>query len=389
MQIICDSLNCYRLCFFTEDKETHLKDPPCTFRPDDPGRSEKTNPGDALEDDNDSKAPVEDQLKNSTVNRHMPMRIIHGYDNVHQSLNSRETGRLNGGNGDDGLDLDPETSHKMFHDLKNNQPSLEPSIELDDEMSEPTQNEIEKLHKSVHNLIKAAKDNGFTEDDEKIPEQSGKVGDSAGSKLLGETKDEQKGSEEDALAKLLSNFKDLGKVKIIRLKSGGKITNQDIVNALKDYSNTHQKKINGLTDDEMNSVSPFLSEDGLANSMEALGSISKGEDYESQLLTQIPAEEAQKILAEFSKPKPPPKIENSDGIKVAGDIGGNLQVLEQNPFSNAIYGSHITTGGIQASSTGSFLFNRLSTVAVLALGYSLTIKILKAVSVLWRLSSKE
>ena len=335
-----------------------MKDPPCTFKPDDSERSEETNPGDALEDDSDKTAPVEDKLQNSTVNKHVPMRIIHGYDNVHQSLNSRETGRLKGVNGDDELtlDLDPETSHKMFHDLKNNQPSLEPSVELDDEMSEPTQNEIKKLHKSVNNLIKAAKDNGFTEDDEKTLEQSGKVGDTAGSKLLGETKDEQKGNEDDTLEKILSNFTDLGKVKIIRLKSDGKITNQDIVNALKDYSVNHQKKINGLTDDEMNSVSPFLAEDGLTNSMEALGSISKGEDYESQLLTQIPAEEAQKILAEFSKPKPPPKIENSDGIKVAGDIGGNLQVMEQNPFSNAIYGSHITNGGVQASSTGSFRF---------------------------------
>ena len=345
---------------FLGDKETHLQDPPCSFRPNDKNIIEEVNPSDALEDDDNEAASLEGKLRNTTSNKHVPMKIVHGYDNLHQSLNKGETGRLKGANADDelSLDLDPETSHKMFHDLKNSQPSAEPSVELDDEMSDtthasdPTQNEINKLHKSVNKLIKAAKANGFADDDEKSVDETSKVGDDKVSKLIGEPGEEQKGNDDEALTKILSNFKNLGKVKIIRLKSNGKITNQDILNAFKDYSHTHPPNMNGLTDDEINAVSPFLSEDGLTNSMEALGTISKGEDFESQLLTRIPAEEAQKILADFSKPKPPPKIENSDGIKVAGDAGGNLQILEQNPFSNAIYGSHVANAGLAMQSPG-------------------------------------
>ena len=336
---------------FVEDKETHVKDPPCTFKPTVSKQSEEENPSDALEDDEaDTKSTKEGKLLNSTGLKHVPMKIIHGYDSVHGSLGSRETGRLKGEIGSDELtaDLDPEISHKMLHDLKANQPSIEPSVELDDEMSEPTQNEIKKLHKSVNNLIKAAKENGFTGNEDK---EMDKVGEAEEGRLMGDLKNDQKGIDDSALEQVLSNFKGMGKVKVIRLKSDGKITNQEIINALKDYSNSHPKKINGLTDEEMNAVSPFLSEDGLTNSMESLGSISKGEDFESQLLSRIPAEEAQKILAEFSKPKPPPKIENSDGIKVAADTWGNLQVKEQNPFSNAIYGSHSLAEGIQFSSS--------------------------------------
>ena len=342
---------------FAEEKENHLKDPPCTFGLEDSAKSNEKNPSDALEDENSEKATASAQGKshNSDDSKQVPMKIIHGYDNVHQSLSNRETGHRKETSADNELtlDLDPETSHKMFHDLKNNQPSIEPSIELDDEMSEPTQDEIKKLHKSVNSLVKAANANGLVGDSEKSPDGTNKAEGNEAGKFQGESKvGEEKEIEDVALEKVLSNIKDLGKVKVIRLKSNGSITNQDIVSALKAYSTNHQKKINGLTEDEMSDVSPFLAEDGLTNSMEALGSISKGEDFESQLLSRIPAEEAQKILAEFSKPKPPPKIENSDGIKVAGDNGGNLQIMEQNPFSNAIYGSHDAIGGNQVSPSG-------------------------------------
>ena len=348
----------YLVLLSADERENHLKDPPCTFRLEDSAKSKDKNPSDALEDDNSEKITSTAEGKSQNISgdtKHVPMKIIHGYDNVHQSLSDRETGHRKEASAESELtlDLDPETSHKMFHDLKNNQPSIEPSIELDDEMSEPTQDEIKKLHKSVNSLIKAANANGFADDSEKSADGTNKGEGNGNDKFQGESKvGDQKEIEDIALEKALSNIKDLGKVKVIRLKSNGSVTNQDIVNALKVYSTNHRKKINGLTEDEMSDVSPFLAEDGLTNSMEALGSISKGEDFESQLLSRIPAEEAQKILAEFSKPKPPPKIENSDGIKVAGDNGGNLQIMEQNPFSNAIYGSHDAVGGNQVSPSG-------------------------------------
>ena len=340
-----------------------MKDPPCSFHADGSVKSETTNPiettspSDALEDD-ESVQPLVEKLRNSTSNKKIPLKIIHGYDSLHQSLNSGETGRLKGANADDelSLDLDPETAHKTFHDLKKNEPSSEPSVELDDEMSDPTQHEINKLHKSVSKLIKAAKANGFADDDEKSVEETAKVGNDRESKAVGDGVKNPKESVDNALVNILSKFKNLGKVKIIRLKSAGRITNNDIISALKGYSHRQEPRINGLSNDEMNAVSPFLSEDGLTNSMDALGTISKGEDFESQLLSQIPAEEAQKILADFSKPKPPPRIENSDGIKVAGDAGGNLQVMEQNPFSNAIYGSHTANDGFPIAANPSRIF---------------------------------
>lgn len=319
-------------------KETHLKDPPCLFRTGDTGQQDATKQGDS-ENENETADPsdaldedetnsLEIKLKNSSGSNHVPLKMIHGYDSLH------------------------ETSHKMFHGLKNMQPFAEPSIELDDEMSDPSQNEINKLHKSVNNLIKAAKADAFADEKEKSVGKEAKIGDEKVSKIMEENGENI--DEDEALTKLFSKFKNLGKVKIIRLKSNGKITNEDILQALKGVSHHKSQRINGLSDEEMNAVSPFLSEDGLTNPMESLGTISKGEDFESQLLSQIPAEEAQRILSELSKPKPPPKIENSDGIKVAGDAGGNLQIMEQNPFSNAIYGTHSTTDALPIASKGNF-----------------------------------
>ena len=324
-----------------------MKDPPCTFRSDDATKSkqEPENPSDAIED-----AEIKDNSNNdldspkvNKTNKHQPSKIVHGWDDLHQSFSSAEAGRFKGATANDDLEMDigPETSHKIFHNLKDQQPAQTPSVDLDDEMSEPTQNEINKLHKSVSKLIKATKGMG-SKLTAKVEEKAPLSGE--GEKL----KETKEATDEARLEKLLSKFNGHGKIKIIRLKSNGKLTDDEILNALKGYSQNHAHggsvaNISPLRPSVPNS---FASEDSLVDSMDALGTISKGQDFESQLLTQIPAEEAHSILAELSKPKPPPKIENSDGIKVAGDSGGNLQVMEQNPFSNAIFGSHTSDGGL-------------------------------------------
>ena len=318
--------------FFAEKKETHLKDPPCLFKNQE--ESSPVNQGDAIMDSNEVVVNPPSHSKEVKVSS---FTLDNAHEKIEESLGG-DSGRDKGTTDSSSFEL-----HKMFHGSKGREHGEEPSISLDEEMSDPTQVEINKLHKSVNKLIKAAKDAGHKVKDN---DKNTKLNDAA------KIKDSESSNDEEELEKLLSSFGNNAKVKVIRLKSNGKLTNDDIVNALKAVSQNHKVTNNDAADDPTLSMSQLLSQYNPTESLDAIGTISKGEDFESQLLTQVPADEAQKILTELSKPTPPPKIENSDGIKVAGDSGGNLQIMEQNPFSNAIFGSHTLAEGVHTGLPG-------------------------------------
>ena len=273
-----------------------------------------------------------------TTSNEQPFNLVHGWDDLHQSYSAGEVGRIKGSHDNSELELDlgPEASHKMMHDLKDKQGNVGPTVDLDDEMSEPSpmSQSMNKTMVKVETLTQLANENNFNS---AVASEEKKIDTEVG-----------KSVEDSGLANVLGKFGGNSKIKIIRLKTGDDMSDESILNSLKQIATQPGGiAVNPL----LNAAGSNHSGNSLSDTIDAIGSISNGMDYESQQLARIPAENAQKFLMAMNKPKPrlPPKIENSDGIKVAGDLGGNLQIMEQNPFSNSIYGTHTLGHDLQAN----------------------------------------